>query len=178
MAEMDDGEFRWTRVLPQLEKQRKAELLTLLEELATLSPDVQRFLHTRYLTKKMLSGQIAQYHERIQSQFVISDWNNTISWSFAGVQQAFDAYAVSRPDDKPGLVELALCALETSLAFAEQFSLQDFDFDDGVTELAERYMDALADLSAVPSGHAQRLQKVLRTASELGYYALIETIEA
>lgn len=177
MVKKDDNEFSWPRIRLQLDRQKKAELITLLEELATVSLDVQRFLQTRYLTKKTSSNSVAPYRELIQSQFVISDWNNTISWNFAGVLQALDEYAVSRPNDKHGLVELGLYALETSLAFADQFSLQDFDFDEGVTELAERYMEAVNDYPAAQPKHTQRLKKVLQIASELGYYALIETIE-
>ena len=177
MVKKDDYEFRWPKIRLQLERQRKAELITLIEELVTVSPDVQRFLHTRYLTKKTSSEQVILYHELIQSHFVVSDWNNSISWNFAGVLQALDEYVINRPDDKHGLVELVLFALEASLAFADQFSLQDFDFDEGVTELAERYMKAVNGYSAAQPKHTQRLKKILQTASELGYYALIETIE-
>lgn len=177
MAKQSGGGFSWTKIGKILRQQKKDDLIDLLEELATISPDVQRFLQTRYLKKENVSDRIAPYRDPIQSQFVVSEWNNSASWDFAGVKKSLDDYARSRPDDKVGLVELLIHALESSLAFADQLNLQDFDFDEGVTELAERYMTVLASWPEVQPQYNQRLKKIRQTADELGYYALVEILE-
>lgn len=127
----------WSAIKAKLNRENKATLIHLIEELTAVSPEAQRYLHTRY-NKGATSSQIAPYQKVIQEQFVISEWNNTISWNFARVHKAIEDYAQSSQGDEVGVAELLVLALETAVHFADNFSLQDDDFDNGITELADR----------------------------------------
>jgi len=167
----------WSTIETKLKREKKADLICLIQELTAVSPEAQRFLQTRYLKKKTPKEQIAPYLQVIKAQFVISEWNNTISWDFAGVQKAIDDFDKSSGGDEAGLCELLLVALETAVSFADNFSMQDDDFDEGVTELAERFVKLFTESPQQYSQQLRRIQKIEKTGNALGYYALGETLD-
>ena len=160
----------------KLKRETKAALIQLIQELTAVSPEAQRYLYTRYLKGKT-ADQIAPYRKVIQEQFVISEWNNTISWSFAGVQKAVDDYAKSSQGDEVGVAELLVVGLETAVKFADNFSLQDYDFDNDIAFLAEKCTDHLQSHTHLLTTYKRRLMKVQRMGSNLGYYAMDESLD-
>jgi hypothetical protein len=167
----------WPAVEAKLKRENKGDLIQLIRELTAVSPEVERFIETRFLKKKNLQNQIAPYHRVIQEQFVISDWNNSVSWSFAGVQKVIDDYAQSSQGDNTGICELLLVALETAVSFADSINLQDNEFDAEITELAERFVVLFTDEPQKNPQYLRRLKKVERTGNELGFYALGDTLD-
>lgn len=166
----------WSAIEAKLNRETKATLIHLIQELTAVSPEAQRHLHTRY-NKGATSSQIAPYQKVIQDQFVISDGNNTVSWNFAGIQKAIDHYAQSSQGDEVGVAELLVLALETAAHFADNFSLQDNDFDNGITELADRCADHLQAHDRLLPTYKYRVKKIQKTINDLGYYAADESLD-
>lgn len=172
-----DSSSHWPAIASKLEREKKADLIQLIQELTAVSPDAQRYLQTRYLQKDQTADSIAPYRQVIQDQFAFSEWGNTVSWNFSEVWKAIEDYAQSSRGDEKGVGELLIAALEIALAFADSLNLQDDDFDNDVTLLAERCVE---QLSAQPEGYspyARRLKKIQKIGNDLGYYALVETLE-
>ncbi|MCB8944056.1 MAG: hypothetical protein H6658_09905 [Ardenticatenaceae bacterium] len=166
----------WEAISKKLQQESKAGLIQLIQELTAVSPEAQRYLQTRYL-KGTTADQIAPYRQVIQEQFVTSDWNNTLSWNFAGVQKAIDDYAQSSRGDEVGMAELLVAALETAVKFANNFNLQDDDFDNSITELADRCTNHFQDYEHLLPTYKRRIEKIQKIGSDLGYYALDESLD-
>lgn len=177
MKALHDSESHWLTIASKLEREKKADLIQLIQELTAVSPDAQRYLQTRYLPEKQTGDSIALYRKVIQDQFAFSEWGNTVSWNFSGIQKAIDDYEKSSQEDGKGVCELLIAALETALSFADSINLQDDDFDHHVTLLAERCVEQLTVQPEEYSHYARRLKKIQKTGNDLGYYALIETLE-
>lgn len=175
MSQPDDT--TWEAISKKLQQEKKADLLLLLRELIQVSPDVWHFVQTRYGPPENTAGRIIPYRQSIQEQFTISDWNNSVTWNFAGVHQAIDAYAQSSRGDAAGVGELHLWALEAAIQFADTLNLQDSDFEGGLLDLAE---SLIAHVQRHPQLHAlyrRRIQAVQRTGHRLGYEDLAELLE-
>ncbi|MBX3055869.1 MAG: hypothetical protein KF770_05285 [Anaerolineae bacterium] len=171
-----DTTLNWEAISSKLQKEKKAALIQLVQELTAVSPEVQRYLQTRYV-KGTTAVQIAPYRQAIQEQFVISDWNNTISWNFAGVHKAIDDYAQSSQGDEVGVAELLVMALETAAKFADNFSLQDNDFDQDITDLAHRCSAHLQSHDHLLPTYKPRIKKIQKIVNDLGYYAADESLD-
>ncbi len=169
--------FDWPAIKAQLERQKKADLIQLIQELTAVSAEAQRYVQTRYASPKNASAHIKPYKEVIRNQFVFSDWNNTVSWNFAGVHKAIDDYFQGSYSDEVGTSELLVTALEAAMSFADCINLQADDFDADVTALAERCAELLSDHPGLYRQYAQRLKKVRKLAIDLGYYALDEAFD-
>ncbi len=167
----------WAAIESKLKRETKATLIQLVQELTAVSPTAQRFLHTRYLKKQKMAQQIAPYRQVIEAQFVISQWDNTVTWNFAEVQKAIDDYNQSSQGDEIGLCKLLVVALETAVTFADSINLQADDFDRDITELAERCTDHLYDQPQLLPKYARRLKKMAQKGDALGYYALGESFD-
>lgn len=174
---MNPDELDWSTVAAKLQRETKSTLIDLLYELTAVSPEAQRFLETRYLKKSKTADKIAPYRQVIGEQFVFSDWNNTVTWNFAGVYKAIHNYDKSSQGDPAGLSELWVAALETAIAFADKISLQDEDFDGDLTDLADGCVKHLQNRSQLAPAVARRLKGVQRKAEALGYYATSESLE-
>lgn len=170
------NDFKWSAIEPKLQRQKKVDLIDLIQELTAVSPEVQRFLQTRYLKKQTTTEQIAPYCQVIKAQFVLSDWNQTVSWDFSEVQKAIDDFNKSSGGDEAGLCELTLFALETAVSFADSISLQADDFDEGVTTLAEQFVDLFSETQPENRSQIPRIKKIERMGYELGYDALGDTL--
>jgi hypothetical protein len=166
----------WETIKNKLQRETKAGLIQLIQELTAVSPEAQRYLQTRY-GKGTTADQIDPYLKVIQEQFVISDWNNIISWNFAGVQKALDDYAKSSQGDEVGVAELLVVALEAAVKFADNFSLQDGDFDNDIAELAEKCTNHFQDYLHLLPTYKRRLKKVQRMGNALGYEAMDEWLD-
>ncbi len=171
------SEFDWPPIGKKLQQEKKADLIQLIQELTAVSPEAQRYLQTRYLKKQQIADRIAPYLEVIQAQFEISQWRNTVSWNFAGVQKALDDYAKSSRRDEEGLAALFVVSLETALTFADSINMQDDDFDVGVSELAEKCVDHFDEYPQLLSPYVSRLKKICNIGNALGYYAMAEFLE-
>lgn len=171
-----DTILNWEAINKKLQQEKKAALIHLIQELTTVSPEAQRYLLTRY-NKGATSTQIAPYQKVIQEQLVISDWNNTISWNFTGIEKAIDDYAQSSQGDEVGVAELFVLALESAAHFADNFSLQDNDFDNGITELADRCTEHLQAHEQLLPSYKHRIKKIQKTINDLGYYAADEFLD-
>ena len=169
--------FAWDAISPKLQREKKANLIQLIQELTAASPEAQRFLQTRYLKKKKTADQIAPYRQVIKHQFVISEWSNTISWNFAGVQKAIDDYTKSSQGDEMGISELIVVALETAVTFADNLNLHDDDFEAKIAELAEKCVDLFRDHSSLYSRYSKRVEKVEQIGNQLGFYTLGEILD-
>lgn len=171
-----DNIFNWDAVSHKLQQEKKAALIQLFQELTAVSPEAQRYLQTRYL-KGTTAEQIAPYRQVIQEQFVISDWNNTISWNFAGVQKAIENYAQGSQEDEVGIAELLVVALETAVKFADNFSLQDDDYDNNITELADKCTHHFQTHDHLLPTYKRRIKQIQKIGSDLGYFALDESLD-
>ena len=166
----------WSAIEAKLKRENKAALIQPIQELAAVSSEAQRYLQTRY-GKGKTADQIAPYRKVIQEQFVISEWNNTISWSFAGVQKAIDDYAKSSQGDEVGVAELLVVGLETAIKFADKINLQDYDFDNDIAVLGEKCADHLQSHKYLLPTYKRRLTKVQRMGNALGYEALDDSLD-
>jgi glycogen debranching enzyme len=174
---MNPDELNWSAIAPKLQRETKSALISLVYELAAISPEAQRFLQTRYLKKSKTVDKVASYCQVIQEQFAFSDWNNTVTWNFAGVHNAIHNYDKSSQGDPAGLSELWVVALETAIAFANEINLQDEEFDGDLTDLADGCKDHLQTHSQLLPSVSRRLKDVQRKAEALGYYATSESLE-
>lgn len=172
-----DTQLDWSALASKLQREKKADLIHLIQELTAISPEAQRFLQARYLKKKRTADQIAAYRKVIQEQFAFSEWDNTVSWNFVGVQKAMDDYTKSSQGDEIGLCALFMAALEMAMSFADRINLQDDDFDYAVTALAERYVELFTNHPQMYAPYARRLRNVQKIGSELGYYTLVEILD-
>lgn len=157
MNPSSDSPFDRLAIKTLLEREKKADLIQLIQELTAVSPEAERYVQTRYAQKRPLTDRLGPYQKVIRTQFIISDWNNTVSWNFAGVQKAIDDYLQSSQGDEAGASELLVMALETAISFADSINLQDDDFDHGVTVLGERCVEILSNHASWYRHYATRL---------------------
>jgi len=169
--------FDWPAIKAQLERQKKADLIQLIQELTAVSAEGQRYVQARYASKKHTFVRLTPYKEVIRDQFTFSDWNNTVSWNFVGVQKAVDDYLQSSQGDEVGVCELLVTALEAAMSFADSINLQADDFDSDVTALAERCVELLSDHPDLHRQYVPRLKKVRKMGNDLGYFALDEAFD-
>ena len=167
----------WALFEGKLRRERKATLVDLLHELYQISPDAQRFLLTRYGGKQSLAERIKPYRQLIKSQFVLSEWSNTVSWDFAGVHKSIDDYTAGSQGDAAGICELLVIALETAVSFADSINMQDEDFDNELTDIADKCIQQIEDHAQFIKTYNRRLKKVNRIGCNLGYYAMSESLD-
>ena len=101
--QLSDRQTAYVAIAPKLQRETKSTLINLVYELAVVSPEAQRFSETRYLKKSKTVDKIAPYRQVIQEQFAFSDWNNTVTWNFAGVHKAIHNYDKSSQGDPGGM---------------------------------------------------------------------------
>jgi hypothetical protein len=68
-------------------------------------------------------------------------------------------------------------ALEAAVKFADSLNLQDDDFDNDITELADRCTDHLQTYDHLLPTYKRRIQKIQKIGSDLGYYGLDESLD-
>ena len=167
----------WSAIEKGLNRTNKKDLVELIQQLSFISPDVKRFLQTRYLKPKSIKSRVSQYSKTIKEQFVISEWNSTVTWNFSSVQKAIDDYAISSHGDAGGLAELYVFALETAVSFADSINLQADDFDEEITHLAERCTEHFQGQPHLISTYKNRIKKAINKGNHVGFYAMTDYLD-
>ena len=113
-------------------REKKADLIHLIQELTAVSPTVQHFLHARYLHTRDTVARIQPYLKRIDAQFEGEE-----TWSDLGqIAQAIQEYQLATQKEPDGTTELYVYALEATAGFFWGIGIHDMDLLSDVAELA------------------------------------------
>ena len=138
---MPDSNSDWPGLKTQLEREKKADLIHLIQELTAVSPTVQHFLHARYLHTRDTVARIQPYLKRIDAQFEGEE-----TWSDLGqIAQAIQEYQLATQKEPDGTTELYVYALEATAGFFWGIGIHDMDLLSDVAELAWQCVSPLHD---------------------------------
>lgn len=157
-----DSTLDWLAVEPALQKQTKAVLIQLIQELTAVSPPVQLFLHARYSHFQDIAARIKPYQERIDAQFEGEE-----TWpDFGQVGQAIREYELATRKDPEGTIELYVYALEAAAVFFRGMGVHDVDLLGDAAEFAWLCVSQFNDFPSLYPLYAERLRDIAAKLSE------------
>jgi hypothetical protein len=157
-----DSTLDWLAIEPALQKQTKAGLIQLIQELTAVSPPVQLFLYARYSHVQDIAARIKLYQERIDAQFESEE-----TWpDFGQIAQVIREYELATRKEPEGTTELYVYALEAAAGFFWGMGIHDVDLLGDVAEFAWQCVSHFNDFPNLYPLHAERLRDIAAKLSE------------
>jgi hypothetical protein len=156
-----DSTLDWLAVEPALQKQTKAALIQLIQELTTVSSIVQLFLHARYSHFQDIAARIKPYQERIDAQF-----ESEGTWpDFGQIAQSIHEYRLATNHEPEGTTELYVYALEVAAGYMWGMGVHDVDLLGDVAEFAWQCVYHFNNFPTLYPLYVERLRDI---AAKLG----------
>ena len=165
-----DSTLDWLAVEPAQQKQTKAGLIQLIQELAAVSLPVQLFLHARYSQGQDITARIKLYQERIDAQFESEE-----TWpDFGQIGQAVREYELATEKEPEGVAALYVYALEAAAGYMWGMGVHDMDWLGDVAEFAWQCVSHFNDFPALYPLYAERLRDIAANLSEQHWEGLTD----
>ena len=165
-----DNMFNWNAVSNKLQQEKKVALIHLIQELITVSPTVQQFLHARYLHTRDMVARIQPYLKRIDAQFEREE-----TWPDLGqIAQAIQEYQLATQKEPDGTTELYVYALEATAGFFWGIGIHDMDLLSDVAELAWQCVSHFNEFPPLYPLYIERLRDIAGKLSEHQWEGLTE----
>jgi hypothetical protein len=170
MNVLPDPAFDWPAIETRLEREKKADLIYLIQELTAVSPAVQQFLHARYLHRRNTVTRVQPYRRRIISQFQVGEvWPD-----FQQIAQIIQEYQSAAGVEPKGLAELYVSALEAAANFVDGIGIHDVDFFSDLTAFAWQCVSHFNDFPALYSPYVVRLRAAVSKLAQCHWDNLME----
>ncbi|MCA9977071.1 MAG: hypothetical protein KC413_15020 [Anaerolineales bacterium] len=162
MAQKNKEAFDWDAIYRQLQQEKKADLIQLVQELTAVSPTVAQFLHARYLHTQDITARIQPYQKRIDAQFEGEE-----TWPDLGqIAQAIQEYQLAARQEPEGTTELYVYALEAAAGFFWGMGIHDIDLVGDVAELAWQCVSHFNNFPNLYPLYADRLHAIAAKLDE------------
>ncbi len=169
---MPDSNFDWQALQVILQKQTKAALIDLIQELVTASPTVQQFLQARYLHIHDMAAQIRPYQERIDAQFEGDEPWDKVQSDFQEIGRIIREYRLATREEPEGTTELYVYALESAAGFMLSMGIHDMDYHNDVAELAWQCVSHFNNFPALYPPYVNRLREIVADLNQFDWEEL------
>ncbi len=167
---MSDSNSDWPALKTQLEREKKADLIHLIQELTAVSPAAQQFLYARYLHSRHMTVRVQPYRRRIIVQFEVDG-----TWpDFQQIAQAIQEYQLATGVEPKGTAELYVSALEAAANFVDGLGVHDVDYFGDLTELSWQCVSHFNDFPALYPPYAARLNAAVTILARCHWDSLME----
>ncbi|GIK55638.1 MAG: hypothetical protein HND44_05165 [Chloroflexi bacterium] len=157
-----DNIFNWDAVSHNLQREKKAALIHLIQELTAVSPTVQQFLHVRYLHSQDITARVQPYLKRIDAQF-----GGEETWPDLGqIAQAIQEYQLATRQEAEGTDELYVYTFEVTANFFWGIGIHDVDLLGDVAELAWQCVSHFNNFPSLYPLYVDRLHAIAAKLSE------------